>query len=138
MVFFPLRGKLINTMNATDAEVAKNKEIADLKKIIGLQEGKTYNDVSELRYGKIMIMTDQDADGSHIKGLIMNFIAKWTSLMKMDGFICSLLTPIVKVWKGSNKQKAINFYTLTEYDAWLQRNNGGKGYNTKYYKGIGY
>jgi DNA topoisomerase II len=134
---FPLRGKLINTMNASDADVAKNKEIADLKKIIGLQEGKNYNDVSDLRYGKIMIMTDQDADGSHIKGLIMNFIAKWTSLMKMDGFICSLLTPIVKVWKGSNKQKAINFYTLTEYEDWLQRNNGGKGYNTKYYKGLG-
>jgi DNA topoisomerase-2 len=134
---FPLRGKLINTMNASDADVAKNKEIADLKKILGLQEGRKYNDVSELRYGKIMIMTDQDADGSHIKGLIMNFIAKWITLLKIDGFICSLLTPIVKVWKGSNKQKAINFYTLTEYDDWLSINNGGKGYNTKYYKGLG-
>ena len=134
---FPLRGKLINTMNASDAEIVKNKEIADLKKILGLQEGKVYKDVKDLRYGRVMIMTDQDADGSHIKGLIMNFLAKWTSLMQINGFICSLLTPIVKVWKGSNKQKAINFYTMTEYNDWVARNNNGKGYHTKYYKGLG-
>jgi DNA topoisomerase II len=134
---FPLRGKLINTMNATDADVAKNKEIADLKKIIGLQEGRVYDNVNDLRYGRIMIMTDQDDDGSHIKGLIINFISKWTSLLKIDGFICSLLTPIVKVWKGSNKNKSINFYTLSDYQKWLDTNNDGKGYNTKYYKGLG-
>jgi len=134
---FPLRGKLINTMNASDADVAKNKEITDLKKIIGLQEGKNYKDVNDLRYGRIMIMTDQDDDGSHIKGLIINFISKWKSLLNIDGFICSLLTPIVKIWKGANKNKATNFYTLSDYKKWLTSNNAGKGYNIKYYKGLG-
>ena len=85
-----------------------------------------------------MIMADQDLDGSHIKGLIMNYIStKWPELLKIKGFLCSLLTPIVKVFKGKKKEDAINFYTLTEYNEWLNENEGGKGYNHKYYKGLG-
>ena len=137
---YPLRGKLLNTRDKEDITIAQNKEICDIKKILALQEDMEYKDVSTLRYGRIMLMTDSDVDGSHIKGLVINFLSKWPSLMKLTGFVTSLLTPIVKVWKKGNKKgklDAINFYTLTAYSDWLQANNNGKGYETKYYKGLG-
>ena len=68
MVFIPLRGKLLNVNDKEDLIIAKNKEICDIKNILALKEGKEYKDVSELRYGRIMLMTDSDVDGSHIKG----------------------------------------------------------------------
>lgn len=132
---FPLRGKLLNTRDKKEKDVAKNQEITDIKKILALQEGKNYKNASELRYGRIMIMTDQDVDGSHIKGLIMNFLSKWPSLMQIKGFITSLLTPIVKVKRG--KKQVINFYTLSDYHKWLSLNNDGRGWTSKYYKGLG-
>ena len=55
-------------------------------KILGLEAGKVYENLDDLRYGSVMIMTDQDTDGSHIKGLLINFIHHmWPSLFKMDG-----------------------------------------------------
>ena len=55
--------------------------------------------MKQLRYGHLMIMTDQDHDGSHIKGLIMNFFHHfYPSLLKMPGFLLEFITPIVKVW----------------------------------------
>ena len=71
---FPLRGKCKNVRDASVAQLTGNQEFNDLKKILGLQQGKEYKDVSELRYGRLMIMTDADNDGSHIKGLILNMI----------------------------------------------------------------
>lgn len=135
---FPLRGKLVNTRDKADTAIANNVEITSIKRILGLQEGEVYEDTKKLRYGRIMIMTDADADGSHIKGLVMNYIASsFPSLLKLDGFITSLLTPIVKAWKGKDKSNAISFYTLTKFEEWLEANNGGKNWNIKYYKGLG-
>ena len=77
-----------------------NAEIGNLCKIIGLQFGKKYEteaDMKNLRYGHLMIMADQDIDGSHIKGLVINFIhAHWPSLLKLP-FLEEFITPIVKV-----------------------------------------
>lgn len=131
---YPLRGKLLNTRDKRDKDIASNQEITDIKRILGLQENREYNNINDLRYGRIMIMTDQDVDGSHIKGLIINFLTKWPSLMKIEGFITSLLTPIVKAKKRSN---TINFYTLSDFEKWLEANNNGSGWTTKYYKGLG-
>jgi DNA topoisomerase-2 len=69
---FPLRGKLLNVREASSTQIMANAEISAIKQILGLQQGKTYADTSSLRYGHVMIMTDQDHDGSHIKGLIIN------------------------------------------------------------------
>lgn len=137
---YPLRGKLLNVRDKDDLDVAQNKEICDIKKILALREDTEYKDISSLRYGRIMLMTDSDVDGSHIKGLIINFLSRWPSLMRLEGFITSLLTPIVKVWKkGAKKGKmdANSFYTLSAYSEWLQAHNQGRGYETKYYKGLG-
>ena len=80
---FPLRGKLLNVRECSTHKILKNQEIQYLMKILGIKIGETYTDVKNLRYGSILIMTDQDVDGSHIKGLIINFIHTfWPSLIK--------------------------------------------------------
>ncbi len=136
---FPLRGKVVNVKDADVDKILKNAEISNLKKIIGLKTGEDYSNKTEanwpLRYGNIMVMTDQDVDGSHIKGLLMNlFHTFWPSLLKIN-FMTSLITPIVKATKG--KKKVMTFYTLTEYEEWKKANKKGKGWHIKYYKGLG-
>jgi DNA topoisomerase II len=90
--------------------------------------------VSQLRYGHLMIMADQDHDGSHIKGLLINFLHHfWPSLLKIDGFLKQFITPIVKCIKGKKEQ---TFFTIPEYLSWKDDNNEGKGWKIKYYKGF--
>ncbi|KAI9344616.1 DNA topoisomerase [Obelidium mucronatum] len=137
---FPLRGKLLNVREAAGSMISNNAEISALKQIIGLQQGKKYESTKDLRYGHIMIMTDQDHDGSHIKGLIINFLeCFWPSLLKIPGFLMEFITPIVKVTpKNKNSRKeAISFFTIPEYEEWKKQNDEGKGYTIKYYKGLG-
>ena len=97
---YPLKGKLLNVWEASHKQIMENKEITDLVKIMGLTYKKKYeslDDMKSLRYGKIMIMTDQDQDGSHIKGLLINFVHhNWPSLLKLP-FLEEFITPIVKV-----------------------------------------
>ncbi|KAI8849905.1 DNA topoisomerase [Chytridium lagenaria] len=125
---------------ASNQQIVNNVEISALKQIIGLQQGKKYESTKELRYGHIMIMTDQDHDGSHIKGLIINFLDHfWPSLLKIPGFLQEFITPIVKVTPlsaGSRKQE-LAFYTIPEYEEWKRENEDGKGFRIKYYKGLG-
>ena len=87
--------------------------------ILGLQQGKDYSDPAAyrgLRYGHLMIMTDQDHDGSHIKGLIINFIhCYWPALLKQHDFVREFVTPIVKVSKA---RQSLSFFTLKEYSDW--------------------
>ena len=130
---FPLKGKLLNVRDITEKKMYENDEINNIKKIIGLEADKEYDDFKQLRYGKIMIMTDQDYDGFHIKGLLINlFHSKWYSLYK-KGFITCMVTPIVKAVKGSNE---LQFYNLTDYNTWKEDNNEN-GWKVKYYKGLG-
>lgn len=97
---FPLRGKLLNVREANHQQIMANAEISNIKKILGLQHGKVYEDVSSLRYGHIMIMTDQDHDGSHIKGLIINFLDHFfPSLLKIPDFLQEFITPIIRARK---------------------------------------
>jgi DNA topoisomerase II len=131
---FPLKGKLLNVKDISAKKVEMTEEIANLKKIIGLESGKKYTDVSSLRYGRIMIMTDQDYDGSHIRGLLINmFHELWHELIKIPGFITYMATPIVKATKG--KQTKV-FYTLYDYEEW-RKSPTSRGWTTKYYKGLG-
>ena len=138
---FPLKGKLLNVREASVKVIGGNDEINFLKQIIGLKQNTDYSDetnFNQLRYGRIIILTDQDVDGSHIKGLLMNFIhVLWPELLKKDGFITSLATPIVKMFKGKEVK---TFYNLTEYQECidlLKENNEINKWKTKYYKGLG-
>ena len=137
---FPLRGKLLNVREASAKQVTDNTEVGAIKKILGLQQGRVYNDVSGLRYGSVMIMTDQDHDGSHIKGLIINLFATfWPSLLQRPGFLTEFITPIVKVRHARTKE-ALSFFTLPEYHTWRERQAAAGatgGWSTKYYKGLG-
>src|SRR5210317_135579 len=129
---FPLRGKCKNVRDASVSQLTSNQEFNDLKKILGLQQGKEYTSVSELRYGRLMIMTDADNDGSHIKGLILNMIHYfWPSLLKLN-FVVSMVTPIIKATKGTETK---SFYTDSAFRTWY--GNGQPGWKIKYYKGLG-
>ena len=126
---FPLRGKLLNVREATPKQLLENAEINAVKQILGLQQNKVYNSVDELRYGKIMIMTDADVDGSHIKGLLFNFLHHfWPSLMKTD-FVTAMVTPVIKATKGPTQH---SFYTANDYNIWKDSHpTKGKGFTIK-------
>lgn len=132
---FPLRGKLLNVREASHKQIMDNAEISNLKKILGLQQGKKYSaeNIKSLRYGHVLIMTDQDHDGSHIKGLLINFFNHfWPALLQIDGFLQEFITPIVKCVKGKSQKV---FFTMPEYHQWIEA--AGTGWKAKYYKGLG-
>ena len=130
---FPLKGKLLNVRDITIQKFNANEELTTIKKILGLEQGKRYKDASELRYGRVMVMADQDHDGSHIKGLLMNlFHAEWPGLLQ-SGFLCTLLTPILKATKGKT---TLSFYSIPEFQAFKEANSL-QGWKIKYYKGLG-
>ena len=131
---FPLRGKLLNVKDAVVKKLRENEEIQNIKKILGLESGKEYANIDSLRYGRIMIMSDQDYDGSHIRGLIMNlFHTCWHSLLEKNNFIVSLLTPIIKATKNKD---ILSFYNIVDYENWAKSTNTN-GWKIKYYKGLG-
>jgi DNA topoisomerase-2 len=131
---FPLRGKLLNVRDVSADKFAKNEELTAIKKILGLEKGKIYKDIKSLRYGRVMVMADQDLDGSHIKGLLMNlFHAEWPSLMH-SGFLCSLATPLLK---ATRRSEVVSFYSAVEFEKWKLANGGTTGWHLKYYKGLG-
>ena len=133
---FPLRGKMLNVRDLPMNKIMKNQEVQNIMKILGIRIGENYTDVKNLRYGHIMIMTDQDVDGSHIKGLIINFIHTfWPSLIKLNGFMTEFITPIIK---ATRKNEVLSFYTLPEYKEWVESNHINlKLWKIKYYKGLG-
>ena len=136
---FPLKGKLLNTLDAATSKINNNAEIANIKKIMGLQTGKRFKNKDDmkktLRYGKIMILTDQDLDGHHIKGLTINlFSSQWNDLFQMNDFLGYMNTPIIKATKGKKEK---SFYNEKQYEDWKKENDNGKGWKIKYYKGLG-
>lgn len=134
---FPLRGKFLNVREASTESILKNQEVSNIIEIMGLRVGVKYNgDLSGLRYGSIMIMADQDHDGSHIKGLIINFFHHfWPDLIRSNKFLKEFVTPIIKASKGNDVR---SFFTINDFKAWAESNvNNIKGWTVKYYKGLG-
>ncbi|KAM5273541.1 LOW QUALITY PROTEIN: DNA topoisomerase 2-alpha-like [Ctenodactylus gundi] len=132
---FPLSGKLLS-FKASHKQIMENAEINNIK-IVGLHYKKNYEGEDSLKTlcnGKIMIMTDQDQEGSHIKGLLINFIHhNWPSLLRYR-FLGEFITPIVKVSK--NKQE-MAFYSLPEFEEWKSSTPNHKKWKIKYYKVLG-
>jgi DNA topoisomerase II len=138
---YPLKGKLLNVRGEQIKKISENKEINDIKKILGLESGREYTSLDDvnksLRYGKVMYMTDQDLDGSHIKGLCINmFHSEWASLVKIPGFLSFMNTPILRAKKGAQVK---HFYNDGEYNQWKASmgDDGVKGWTVKYFKGLG-
>ena len=135
---YPMKGKLFNVRGENISRISENKEIVEIKQILGLETDKVYETLGDitscLRYGRILFMTDQDLDGSHIKGLGINlFQSQWASLTKLN-IIGFMNTPILKAKKGVQE---LMFYNEGEYNTWKKANNDGKGWTVKYYKGLG-
>ena len=152
---YPLKGKLLNVRGEGIKKISENKEITDLKRILGLETDRVYatqEDVwQHLRYGKVMFLTDSDVDGSHIKGLCVNlFQSEWTSLFQQSGFLSFMNTPILRAKRG---QQTRVFYHEGEYQTWKQAMENGTGtggsgtdagagtgmagWTMKYFKGLG-
>ncbi|XP_042389324.1 DNA topoisomerase 2-like isoform X3 [Zingiber officinale] len=135
---FPLRGKLLNVREANHKQIMDNAEVQNIKQILGLQHGKEYDSTKGLRYGHLMIMTDQDHDGSHIKGLLINFVHTfWPSLLKVPSFMVEFITPLLKATNNRTKT-VLSFYSMPEFEAWKESLGGNSnGWSIKYYKGLG-
>lgn len=159
---FPLRGKLLNIREKRESvtgrdQIKNNQELKYVTEILGLVKGKKYDSLNQLRYGRVILMTDQDVDGSHIKGLFMNFIeTEWPELSDL-GFLTCMLTPIIKATRKGSKDtsNALSFYSIPAFEQWqsgmraMEAASLGitekeiiatlpiRGYNIKYYKGLG-
>jgi DNA topoisomerase-2 len=137
---FPLKGKLLNVRGESAKKINENEEIRDIKKILGLERERTYGSMEDiarhLRYGQVLFMTDQDLDGSHIKGLCINlFQSEWKSLAMIPGFIGFMNTPILKARRGKDE---LLFYNQGEYESWKEDLGEASGrWEIKYYKGLG-
>ena len=142
---YPVKGKFMNVRGEAIKRIAENTEIAEIKRILGLENGRDYTaeDVAKrLRYGKVLFMTDQDLDGSHIKGLGINlFQSEWPTLTHIPGFIGFMNTPILKARKGQQERV---FYNEGEFEAWKSGSSGSSAgavdvstWHVKYYKGLG-
>ena len=138
---YALRGKLLNTRNAKTASITKNAVISDIIKALGVRTGVDYTDENEfktLRYGRVMIITDADVDGIHIKGLLLNLFHNLfpTLLERKNSFFTCMQTPIVRVYLPNKKEKL--FYDEREYQEYVDKQNStGIKINKKYYKGLG-
>ena len=112
---FPLRGKMLNVRDANFQQLKDNREIQNLLKILGLDFNRQYQSTEGLRYGSVMIMADQDYDGSHIKGLLINFIHHWwPNLVIADGFLKEFITP-----RHGDRQTALRHNRLAEPPSYL-------------------
>eukprot|EP00968_Pinguiococcus_pyrenoidosus_P001949 scaffold98_cov244-Pinguiococcus_pyrenoidosus.AAC.3 len=145
---FPLRGKIKNVRGVKKASLTKIEEVSTLCKILGLSPYKQYDSHRSpaqmgLRYGAVMIMADQDDDGCHIRGLVVNLFASlWPELLSRPGFLQSFRTPLLKVdvpgKSASNKRKG--FFSRKDFEDWLSTEGAAlnrKLLRVKYYKGLG-
>lgn len=131
---FSLRGKFINTSELTNQKLVQNQEAVNLMAAIGLKLGKEL-EIKDIRYGRVLISTDADVDGSSIAASLINFFYRYWPDMFDRRMVCKVETPIVvAVPKQKSKQKIL-FYTQTEYNDWLSKNDVKK-YDIKYKKGL--
>lgn len=137
---YPLRGKVLNTRKASPKDIVGCKEVMNVMKILGLEYGKVYTreTISSLRYKKLCIFTDQDLDGHHIAGLIINFVQHMfpSVLQLIPDFIIKFSTPIVKV--TCPNKAVVSFDSEAEFGEWQRTAPGWPNrYGVKYYKGLG-
>ena len=133
----PVRGKILNTQRASLEKIQKNAEIMTMIDAFGLKVDKetmkiTY-DPDELRYGKIIIMSDADVDGAHIKNLFYTFIWNFCPQLIKDGYVYAGVPPLYKITMGKTYKYLKNDIALEEF----RKENKGKNYIVNRLKGLG-
>ena len=131
----PLRGKVINTEKATQADILKNEEISTMINTINAGVGADFN-VDDSAYDKIIIMTDADTDGAHIQILLLTFFYRYMRGLIKAGKVYIAMPPLYKVSKKSGKKDNV-IYCWDEKDLEAARKKMGRGYDVQRYKGLG-
>ena len=136
----PLRGKLLNVSKASFRRILGSTTIENIKKVLGLREGVDYRDEREyksLNYGHLLIATDADVDGSHIRGLIYNMMFKlYPTLFCRPDFFLDLRLPVLRVYKRANA-KALRFLNMSQYNKFIRENPEAAKWKAEYFKGLG-
>lgn len=130
---FSLKGKFINVSEITTKKLIENHEAMNLMGAIGLKLGQDV-DIKNLRYGRILLLTDADTDGNSISALLLNFFNKYWPTLFDRNMIFKVETPIVVSINKKTKKKLL-FYTQTEYNNWSQKEDL-KNWEIKYKKGL--
>jgi DNA topoisomerase II len=116
---YPIRGKILNSRNATLTQIQDNREITGIRQALGLQHGLDYKleeNYKKLRYGKVVVISDADTDGKHITGLILNvFHSLYPSLIERGDFLFSMRTPIMTVTVGKSERDMYSSYEHEEF-----------------------
>jgi len=130
----PLRGKILNVLGAASSKLGSNAEISDLTQALGVGLGTKFN-VDDLRYDKIIIMTDADVDGAHIAALLMTFFFTQMRPMIDAGHLYLACPPLFRLTQGAKRVYCID---EAERDEWLEKGLGGKGkIDVSRFKGLG-
>ena len=130
----PLRGKILNVLGAASSKLGSNAEINDLSQALGVGLGTKFN-VDDLRYDKIIIMTDADVDGAHIASLLMTFFFTQMRPMIDQGHLYLACPPLFRLTQGAKRVYCID---EAERDAYLEKGLGGKGkIDVSRFKGLG-
>jgi DNA topoisomerase-2 len=128
---FPMRGASISAMGNELKKIIANVEVINISKILGLAVGKKYH-AEDLRYHNVLVATDADKDGAHIRGLITCFFwVFWPDFVK-EGRLKFLITPVFKV--TTNKGEVLEFFSTEEYEIWAKK---GLKHTHVYLKGLG-
>ena len=130
----PLRGKIINVEKAGLHKSLESSEIRAMVTAFGTSIGETF-DISKLRYGKIILMTDADVDGAHIRTLILTFLYRYMKDLITEGNIYIACPPLYKV--SSGKQIIYAYNDLELKNVLAQMNQDNKKYTIQRYKGLG-
>eukprot|EP01061_Rhynchopus_euleeides_P007194 TRINITY_DN16183_c0_g1_i1.p1 TRINITY_DN16183_c0_g1~~TRINITY_DN16183_c0_g1_i1.p1 ORF type:complete len:1314 (+),score=374.50 TRINITY_DN16183_c0_g1_i1:126-4067(+) len=162
---FPVRGKLMNVSKSTTDRIDNSKVLSELATVLGLNPVMTYEteeEISTLRYGAVALMCDQDQDGAHIKGLLVNWLVTYWPALLQQGllieqdnvpktsalwakrqtgtvrtpFLKQIVTPLIKAFYTGTSRKEEWFFSTADMEAW-RRKNRGVGVHLKYYKGLG-
>ncbi|MFN3936610.1 MAG: DNA topoisomerase IV subunit B [Gemmobacter sp.] len=130
----PLRGKILNVLGAAGAKMGANQELSDLCQALGVQPGSKFN-VEDLRYDKVIIMTDADVDGAHIASLLMTFFFTQMRPMIDRGHLYLACPPLFRLTQGATRVYCLD---EAEKDEWLRKGLGGKGrIEVSRFKGLG-
>mgnify|MGYP001320388849 FL=1 len=130
----PLRGKILNVLGAASAKMGQNQEINDLCQALGVGIGAKFR-LDDLRYDKIIIMTDADVDGAHIASLLMTFFFTQMRPMIDKGHLYLACPPLYRLTQGA---KRIYVADDAEKEEWLEKGLGGKGkIDVQRFKGLG-